>query len=191
MNFIKNILGEAEYNNHLFISSLSIKIIEDLISINQTFRNEYSHASTYSKSQAKNIIEAYKIKLHTILSELIFLKSFNLVRYNEIEIKNKKYLIKGELFKGSIKKKEESEYEEIILCDSGHLILLEPADKKFIDLYPLYQMIENEKTNFQSLMFYAKSYSNSKQVLKGECIQIPINYDMEGVDKINFSITEI
>src|SRR5207245_7825166 len=67
-------------------------------------------------------------------------------------------------------------------AESDHLVLLGGEDK-VLDLYPLYQLLTNEETRFETHLCVLKQRKQSERPLEGESIQGAVEIQLDGFDE--------
>ncbi len=89
------------------------------------------------------------------------------------------------LYKGVVPHSEEeplSAHSIFPATESDHLVLLGGEDK-VLDLYPLYQLLTNEETRFETHLCMLKQRKQSERRLEGESIQGAFEIQLEGFDE--------
>ena len=77
---------------------------------------------------------------------------------------------------------EDSALEELKEAEYNHLVMLNNSGK-ILDLHPLYQLVENQHTQYESHICFFKQRKQKEGKLEGESVLNSKVIDLEGFDE--------
>lgn len=185
IDFIKEVVKVAKPNRgvDLFIPELVSSSFTEQAEKLKDLRNHLSHTATTSESGQRKILNEYKPIVENLLSELEFLIDYRLVRIPSSYRKHGQTIYRMEVYQGVVphlkEQKNDLELEELQLAEHDHLVMLNNVGK-VLDLYPLYQIVDNEKTQYENHMCFLKQCKTKDKLLEGESIQNSVILCLEG-----------
>lgn len=207
-DFLKHIIKIAKINRgrDLFMPEIANSSLTDLFDSLKELRNHLSHSATATKSKQEKILSDNEPVILDVLEELDFLRDYRLVRVPLSYRKGGREIYRMEVYKGVAPQLEEKPIEEDIqsedlkMAEHDHLILLR-NDGKILDLHPLYQLVDNETTQYQPHICFFKQRSEVCQsdnhnaekliILKGESINSSETISLKGTEEFEKMIERI
>jgi len=195
LKFIEKILeiSRLDSGKDLFIPEFTkCSFVKHANKLRSDFRNSLSHTATATESQQRKILGDYKDIVDTMLKELVFLTNYRLVRIPSFHFMQHKLVRRMEVYHGVSPELDENpiEHIELITADRDHIVLLD-AENKFLDLFPLYQLIAYEETRYETHMCFLKERKGSERRLRGESVQGAFEVDLGGVSDFDTLIAKI
>jgi hypothetical protein len=189
IDLISAVLQIADSNGgqDLFIPELTelISVINLAKHLQDDFRNPLSHTMTAHEGIAERMLKMFKPDVDQLLEQLAFLAHYPLVRVSSFVVRQGQWVRRMAVYKGVAPSYE----EEPILAESispsaesDHLVLL-GSEERVLDLYPLYQLLTNKETRFETHLCFFKQRKQSERRLEGESIQGGFELRLEGFDE--------
>ena len=189
ISFVSAILQIASRNKgqDLFIPELVdlIPILDSARYIQDDFRNRLSHTSTAHEGIAERTLRTFKPLVEQLLEQFEFLTRYPLVRISSFVVRQGRWVRRMVVYKGVIPRSEEETLSLLPIypsAESDHLVLLGGEDK-VLDLYPLYQLLTNEETRFETHLCFLKQRKQGERRLEGESIQGAFEIQLDGFDE--------
>jgi len=190
IDFIKSITDLAKPNNgtELFIPELVNMPFTEPANKLKNLRNSLSHTATATESGQRKIFEDSLPAVEALLDGLAFLEDYRMVRVPSFYRKNGKLTARMEVYQGTVPtlgEKEDSDdlpLSELIKAEHDHLIMLNSSGK-ILDIYPMYQLIENERTQYESHICFLKQRKKEDRKLEGESVQYSKDIPLKGFDE--------
>ena len=185
ISFIAAIQEIAKFNKgkDLFIPEIINFDTEKASSLQSDFRNKAAHTATAPEQAQRELIKTFEPLVNGILAELEFLANYRLVRIPLFYFKQEQLIRRTELYRGVAPIIEEVPVEEkgLLRVDREHLVLVN-EEEEVLDLYPLYQLIASERSNYQRHIAFLKQRKFQEQRLEGESVQGAYVVDLAGFD---------
>jgi type I restriction enzyme M protein len=174
IDFVDEVIKIASTNNgkDLFIPELVNSSVVSLARQMQDWRNQLSHTATLKESQQRKVFDDYHPVVEELLAELKFLADYPLVRIPSFYNKKGELICRMEIYRGTapnLIERSISIDSQLIQAEYNHLLLWD-REYKILDLYPLYQLIDNEQTQYETHLCFFKQCRTEKKVLEGESI---------------------
>ncbi|MEP0873205.1 type I restriction enzyme HsdR N-terminal domain-containing protein [Trichocoleus desertorum AS-A10] len=189
-DFVNAIIIIAKANNGIelfvpeLINSPFVQCAENL----QELRNSLSHTATASKSRQSKVLEDSIPFVENLLSGLEFLADYRIVRVPSFYRKNGKLNCRMEVYQGTVPVLDEKTasddfpLEELQQAEYDHLVMLNSSGQ-ILDLHPLYQLVEDERTQYESQICFFKQRKQKEKILEGESVQGSKIIHLEGFDE--------
>lgn len=119
-----------------------------------------------------------------MLVELEFLADYQLTRIRSFYCKQGQLICRMEVYTGAVPNLTEqpiSRDTHLTHAEHNHLILLD-REYQILDLYPLYQLIDNEQTQYETQMCFFKQCKKKDQILEGESLHNFATIQLTGFD---------
>jgi hypothetical protein len=187
MDFVEEILKTARTNNgrDLFLPELVQSSIVSLAkTLQDELRNRMSHTATATESQQRNVVREFQPRVEQMLSELDFLRGYQLVRVTSFYFSRSQLIRRMEVYHGTYTQIAEQPVLENALptqADRDHVVMLD-SDGQVLDLYPLYQILATSETRFETHMCFFKQRKQKDRRLEGESVQGSFAVELEGFD---------
>jgi hypothetical protein len=168
----------------LFIPELVNSSVVSLAQKLQSWRNQLSHTATSTESKQRKALDDFRPIVEKLLTELKFLADYKLVRIPYFYCKQEQLICMMEVYAGvvpNLAKQPIGKDSQLTQAENDHLILLD-MDGQILDLYPLYQIIDNEQTHYETHLCFFKRRRTEKKVLEGESIHNPSIYQNDDDD---------
>ena len=189
IGFISAVLQVAGQNGgqDLFIPELvELTSMLDLTRhLQDDFRNHLSHTTTAHEGIAERTLKTFKPAIEQLLEQLAFLTRYPLVRIPSFAVRQGRWVRRMVVYKGVVPRSEEESLSVSSVfptAESEHLVLLGGEDK-VLDLYPLYQLLANEETHFETHLCFLKQRKHGERGLEGESIQGAFEIQLGGFDE--------
>ncbi len=186
ISFISAVLQVASQNKgqDLFIPELVelVSILDLARHIQDDFRNRLSHTTTAHEGIAERTLKTFKPIVEQLLEQLEFLTRYPLVRIPSYAVRHGHWVRRMVVYKGVVPRSEEESLSVPSIlpsAESDHLVLLGGEDK-VLDLYPLYQLVTNEETRFETHLCFLKQRKQGERRLEGESIQGAFEIRLDG-----------
>ena len=157
--------------------------VKDARILKDDLRNQAAHTATAPESQQRRVLRYFRPIVEDILEKLSFLVNYQLVRITSFFYFRTDLMRRMEVYVGTSPILDEQPFPEgvdLTPADREHLVLLD-QESNILDLHPLYQLVANESTNFQShICFFKQRFGGDKQKLEGESVQGAFTIDLEG-----------
>lgn len=186
MDFINEIFDIAKSNNgkDLFVPELLNTTIVEQGKKLQDLRNQLSHTATVTESRQKKILKEFQPVVEEMIASLDFLQEYRLARIPYFYFEHGQLMRRIEVYRGAVPEQAEEIVKNNlydIQADNNHLILLDSEDN-FLDLYPLYQIIDSEQTKYETHLCFFKHRRAEKRVLEGESIHGSFIIELDGFE---------
>jgi hypothetical protein len=175
IGLIKEVIKIAGSNqgSDLFIPELvNTSFIEHADKLKE-LRNELAHTATAPEGRQRKYLEDKEPVVEKLLSDLDFLADCRLVRIPFFRHEGGELVYRMEVYQGVAPFPDkqaiesDSQSKDLQSADHSHLVLLNK--EKVLDLHPLYQLIHNEQTQYESHICFLKMYKSGE--LRGESTQ--------------------
>lgn len=198
IDFIKSISELARKNtvSNLYmpelVQSSFITYAEEL----KDLRNSLSHTATFTESKQSKILKDNLPIVEELLAELDFLRSYSMIRIPFFYPKNNQFRRRTEVFKGAIANLEDEALEDDFIleqlkaADNDHLMLYNSSGQ-ILNLYPFYQLIDDERTNYETHICFFKQAKMKEGILDGESIQGSYQMDLDGYKDLENLVSRI
>ncbi|MBE9210732.1 DEAD/DEAH box helicase family protein [Nostoc sp. LEGE 06077] len=201
IDLVKEVANIARLKNNLdiFIPELVGSPFPHYAEQLKDLRNSLSHTATATESKQRQILSDYQPIVEDLLSGLEFFEDYRLVRVPSLYRKGGQFIYRMEVYQGTVPHLDEqaanddSPLEELIEAEYNHLVMLNNSGK-ILDLHPLYQLVENEQTQYESHICFFKQRKQKEQKLEGESVLNSKVIELDGFDefdKLQSNILEI
>jgi hypothetical protein len=190
ISLVKEVVNIARLNSNadIFIPELLDSPFAQCAEQLKDLRNSLSHTATATESMQKQILSNYQPIVEDLLSGLEFLEDCRLVRVPSFYRKSGQFVYRMEVYQGTVPyldeqvANEDSGLEELKEAEYNHLVMLNNYGK-ILDLHPLYQLVENEQTQYESHICFFKQRKEKARKLEGESVVNSKILDLEGFDE--------
>lgn len=189
MDFVGSLLNTAttHMSSDLFISRLAgTTVVESVKDLQEQFRNKVSHSATASEGYQYSLIEQYEPKVRTLLQDLLCLADVRLVRVPMFFRRRGKMMRRMEIYRGVVPEVAEEQVTSESLgaaVEYDHLVLLDGEDRT-LDLFPMYQLVENEATRYERHLCFMKAAKDKTRTIRGEDAHTSIELDLVGYEDL-------
>lgn len=191
LSFIEDIQNSSRLNSSsdLFIPELLDGFsVADARKLKDDLRNQAAHTATAPENQQKRVLERFLPVVENMLEKLSFLEKYQMVRIPSFYYDNSDLVRRMEVYAGTYPLIDEqvlAEGIELTPADREHLVLLDQEDN-VLDLYPIYQLVSNETTRFEShVCFLKQRMGGSRNKLEGESVQGALTLEMDGIHEFD------
>jgi type I restriction enzyme R subunit len=190
IDLVKEVVNIAKLNSDpdLFIPEIVDSPFAECAEQLQDLRNSWSHTATATESRQRQILGDSKPIVEALLSGLEFFEDYRLVRVPSFYRKGGQLTYRMEVYQGTVPNLDEqaanddSPLEELEEAEYNHLIMLNNSGK-ILDLYPLYQLVENDQTQYESHICFFKQRKQKDKKLEGESVINSKVIHLEGFDE--------
>lgn len=189
LTFVESIQQNARKNSsvRLFVPELAQAFsVPDARKLKDDLRNQAAHTATAPESQQKRVLTHFLPIVEGLLDRLSFLEKYQMVRITSFYYKGCDLTRRMEVYAGVspfIDEQVLAEGVELIPADRDHIVLID-AEGNILDLHPIYQLVSNETTRFESHIAFLKQRSGGK--LEGESVQGAYNLELDGFEDFEF-----
>lgn len=186
IDFVEEVIKIANKNRgrDLFIPELVDSSVLSRAKQLVDWRNHLSHTATLTESkQRKAFDDSYSI-VEEMLVELEFLADYQLTRIPSFYCKQGQLICRMEVYTGAVPNLTEQSISldtQLTQAEHNHLILLD-REYQILDLYPLYQLIDNEQTQYETHLCFFKQCKKKDQILEGESVHNFASIQLTGFD---------
>lgn len=213
-DFLKCIIkvSKNSQESDLFLSEITTSPLTNFFDSLKDLRNHLSHSATATKSKQEKILSDNEPLILDLLESLDFLRDYRLVRVPLSYRKSGKEIYRMEVYKGVAPQlveepieedgglEEGAELKSLKMAEHDHLVLLR-KDGKILDLHPFYQLIDNEKTQYQPHIWFFKQLNGSRKqngsafekqiTLEGEIISNSETISLKGTEEFENLLRKI
>jgi hypothetical protein len=190
IDLVKEVVNIAKLNSDpdLFIPEIVDSPFAECAEQLQDLRNSWSHTATATESRQRQILGDSKPIVEALLSGLEFFEDYRLVRVPSFYRKGGQLTYRMEVYQGTVPNLDEqaanddSPLEELGEAEYNHLVMLNNSGK-ILDLYPLYQLVENDQTQYESHICFFKQRKQKDKKLEGESVINSKVIHLEGFDE--------
>ncbi|MEP0884996.1 N-6 DNA methylase [Trichocoleus sp. ST-U3] len=184
IDFVEEVIKIAKTNGgrDLFIPELVESSVVSRAKQLIDWRNQLSHTATLTESKQRKILDDYRPVVEEMLVELEFLANYSLVRIPSFYCKQGQLKCRMEIYTGAVPNLKEQSINlnfQFTQAEHNHLILLD-SEYQILDLYPLYQLIDNEQTQYETHLCFFKQCKKKDQTLEGESVHNFANIELTG-----------
>lgn len=177
IDLVKEVINIARSNSNqeLFIPEIVDSDFLECGELLQNLRNSWSHTATATESKQRQILSEFKPIVEALLSRIDFFENYRLVRVPSFHRKDGQLTYRMEVYQGTVPNLDEqaaskdSPLEELGTAEYNHLVMLNNSGK-ILDLYPLYQLVEDNQTQYESHICFFKQCKLKDRKLEGESI---------------------
>ena len=190
IDLVKEVVNIAKLksNTDIFIPELVGSPFPHCAEQLKDLRNSLSHTATATESKQRQILSDYQPIVEDLLSGLEFFEDYRLVRVPSFYRKGGQFIYRMEVYQGTVPNldeqaaKEDSALEELKEAEYNHLVMLNNSGK-ILDLHPLYQLVENKQTQYESHICFFKQRKQKEGKLEGESVLNSKVIALEGFDE--------
>jgi hypothetical protein len=189
MDFVGILLDIASANSakDLFMPGLvGTSVVAVAKRLQSDFRNRLSHSSTASESRLRALLDEFEPEVEDMMDGLTCLTEIQLVRIPSFFFRDGIMVRRIEIYRGVVPQVAEQGLSLAFpkAVEHDHLVLLD-ADERTLDLYPLYQLIENKATQHERHICFMKQVRSEKECIMGESSHSPIELVLDGYSRLS------
>ena len=189
-DFVSEIINIARSNNgiELFVPELINSPFVQCAKNLQELRNNLSHTATATESRQRRLLEESLPHIEELLSGLDFLEDYRVVRVPSFYKRNGKLTCRIEVYQGTVPvldektASEDFSLDDLLQAECDHLVMLNSSGQ-ILDLHPLYQLVEDESTQFEPHICFFKQRKQQEKILEGESVQNSKIIYLKGFDE--------
>jgi type I restriction enzyme M protein len=186
IDFVEEVIKIAKTNGgrDLFIPELVDSSVVIRAKQLTDWRNQLSHTATLTESKQRKVFDDYHRIVEEMLAELEFLADYQLTRIPSFYCKQGQLKCRMEVYTGAVPNWTEQSVSldsQLTQAEHNHLVLLD-REYQILDLYPLYQLIDNEQTQYETHLCFFKQCKKKDQILEGESLHNFARIELTGFE---------